>query len=182
MLTQPRSYSLSGVASDGKTYSLALSFAAASRYNFDDGSSYPTMRITSQLSSNGVPLSPAFVDYVYDDASGRMLRLNYSDGACGILTKTSSAPTAATVGSSGPLFAGTKAGGCLKIGSLSDLTGTWSIERDGANMLACMTVQTKFLAVSRTEAYCFAVNEGGVPQSAARISLNSGEGLTMTLR
>ncbi len=182
MLTQARSYALAGIGNDGKAYGLGLSFAATNRYTFSDGSNYPATRVTSQLSSGGVPLSTAFVDYVYDDANGRVLWLNYSDGACGVLSTSSAAPTSASAGAVGALFAGKRAGGCLTIGAITDITGTWSVERDGANLLACLIVQTKFLAVTKVEAYCFAVSESGVPQSAARITLNSGEGLTMTLR
>jgi hypothetical protein len=174
-------WSVSGIASDGKSYTVSLSTAAGPTEVFSmTGNSYPSGDVTGAIGISGLALntsvSRSYYDAVTFQVLGTRTTINAEPATCSIATAIAAPPTAANVGQSGALNTFNDYNGCTSSAAKTGTSvTTWSLEADGGFTFLCLNTTTKDNAntVTSTESDCVEANTDGSLGTHARVSVAS---------
>jgi len=189
LLTNTRTWVVSGTASDGLDYVVSISIASGGTLEFPvTGVTAARSTASVAMSQGGTAVADGFNETFFDGASFFVIGTrNSATGfgtSCSVATSAAAPPTAAAVGASGPLFTLDELDGCLstsaKIGSA---TQTWSIESEAGIAYFCMNATERNVSggVIATESDCVEIDEDGSLGPKARISV-SAFGFTLVAR
>ncbi len=179
-LATSASYSVSGVASNGRTYTLQLSNQPLAAAVFPvTGINAARTRQTSSFTVDGITTVNT-LDHYYDAFSGTPVgTVNLTDGTCTLISPNSVLPVLANVGAVGSLNTETDLAGCTAFSSVNlTVTSTWSIEAargsDGEPFaLLCenVTIPASSGYSAGSSATCLEVNANGSLGSRLRYSV-----------
>ncbi|HUG23570.1 hypothetical protein [Piscinibacter sp.] len=191
LLTTTRTWVVSGVASDGFSYTASISVAPGSALAFPVTGNTAARSIASIVLTRGAAtVDSRIAETFFDAATGFVVGLRHSiDGVGTFCSPAASAavpPDAAANGSSGALFTIDELDGCLvssaKIGSA---TQTWSVEFESETGITffCTNATERTLSgsVIATESDCIEVSADGSLGNKARVTVSSA-GFTLVAR
>ena len=186
LLTTNFAYTVNGVASDGNSYSLSVSGAAASAATFPvTGVTANRTAINSTIQRNGMTVVTASTETFFDSnylVLGSRFSQPDADAVCEVGISAALPGTAATVGSTGSLSTRSELDGCASDSNVTaTTTETWSIEFHEGRSYFCTNATTRDTATPpnvSTEQDCLEVAADGSLGTHARVTLTSG-GVTL---
>jgi hypothetical protein len=188
----PSSWSATGVATDAKTYQLALGTSAPianSRFP-PSGAAAIHVDVTATLTAPGGATGTSITSVYYD---ANQLVIGTSETANGGAATCSAVPTPSTsakppaiarVGASGPLFSADQLAGCTAGATKSgSVTSTWSLETESGIVYFCFNSVSYDLSanVQGSENDCVEIDPAGKLGTRARFSVST-QGFTLTAR
>lgn len=182
-------WSLSGVGSDNRSYTITLDVAPTSSSTFPlNGLIYAATDATAVIGIAGLGLNQTISRTYYDPATlkaaGTRTTTINNVVSCSIVTATAVPPLSAVVGESGPMQTFDDRQTCAPASaSVGTSTTTWSLETETGTNYFCLNTTIKDLAgtVAKTESDCLEVSESGALGAKARIILVEPD-LTLTAR
>jgi len=178
-LATSNTWSVSGVASNGNTYTISLAVAPSSSAVFPvNGLIYGTSTATVLSGIPGLATDQTISISYYDPATYKLAgtKTVFDNGAptCSVVTATALPPDATAVGTTGPMQTFNDLQGCLGTSPLAGTSvTTWSIETESGINYFCLNTTAKDTAGTtlQTEGDCVQVVESGSLGAAARITL-----------
>jgi hypothetical protein len=192
VLTITRTWTVSGVASDGKTYTLAIGTAPGPGSTFPvTGAAAARADVSVLLSEGGTTVNSGVNQTFFDPVTylvvGTRNSINTPGGAvisCSVATSASVPPASATIGASGALDTLDELDGCLPTSAkVGTSTSTWSLETEAGINYLCLnsTVRDLNNALFATESDCLEIATNGTLGAHARITVAQGS-FTLTAR
>lgn len=157
-------------------FQIVMSSAPAARAAFPlTGVIGNTVSQSMTISASGVSQTVIGATY-YDDAD-HSFGVSYDTGGCtSIVASATALPTAAAIGSSGPLQTEQSFTSCSTAVSavpVSTSSETWSVENDGGVILVCENSTQVSGATTATGSTCFESDANGKPGGRARVTISS---------
>ena len=184
LLAANRSWTTTGVGSDGRTYTFTLQTQRLADAAFPlTGVTAARVRQTSTVTaSSPSPVnSPSTTDSYYSLSTGLLIG-TYSpdDGSCSRVTASTALPAQATAGGTGPLTTEAELNGCTSTSAqTATTTSTWSLvaaasANGGAFALLCenASIVGSGTVTSGTAAYCVEIGTDGSLGSRAKLTIN----------
>jgi hypothetical protein len=177
MLTQPSTWTTSGVGSDGRTWRLSSTFAPGSDAAFPV--SGDTAQRTTQLTSvtvDGASQGSAAITLYFSGSPPTLLGDQDDTGQCGAAISSSLPPDEAQLGQSGPLATVRDLIDCPQTRAWNGLRQhDWSLETEGAIVFFCF--KTSLMAASGSPLLgvsneCYETTTTGALGPRARVSLS----------
>ncbi len=184
-------WSVSGIASDSNNYTITLQVQPQQPATFPwDGNIYSTSKSTATVGIGGLgtnqSVSTSFYNATSFAVSGTTSKVNADPTTCSVVTGTSSTPpTSAQVGDTGPLQTYNDYNGCVPATStqLGTSVTTWSLVADGSINLFCIdTKVNRNNVLDNSESDCFQVANDGTLGTSARIMITQSSGFTLTAK
>lgn len=174
-----RSWTVSGVASDGKSYELSLTTAPGGSMVFPVSGATATQTVFRNVLKEGATLVQDVTNEQFLDAQYRLLGARVTAPAtpttCSKTEVIAALPLAGILaGTTGPLYAATTLADCSATATpLGTSYHTWSVLDDGAVVYFCVTSSNRFIGetseqVSET---CIQTDASGTLGAKARIRL-----------
>ncbi len=179
LLSTTRTWAVSGVASDSKTYELTLSIAPGGTAVFPVTGIASSRAVFRNGLKEGSNVVQDVVNEQFFDAEYRMLGTRVStDGGtpnCSQTEVIAAVPmSAAPAGTAGPLYAGTTLAECAPAAAqLGTSYHTWSLMSEGGIVYFCVASSNRFLgdATDRLSETCIETDAAGNLGAKARIRL-----------
>ena len=179
LLSTTRTWTVSGVASDGKTYELTLSIAPGGTLVFPVTGATTSRAVFRNGLKEGSTVLQDVVNEQFFDSEYRMLGTRVTtDGGTPTCSKTevvAALPlSAAPAGATGPLYAGTTLAECTTTAAqLGTSYHTWSLLAEGGVTYFCVASSNRFLGEStdRLSETCVETDAAGKLGAKARIQL-----------
>ena len=177
MLDANASFTLSGVGSDGNTYTLAvgLSTAGVGIYPLTGELGARSLQTTT-LIRNGVVLGPSTTTtQFYEPSSGLLIGVRAEeDNTCATVIGNGALPRAATVGSVGVLYDATSFDGCgAGANVVGSVASSWSIEAEDGIAFFCTNAEQRDTLGNTlaSEQDCIATDVDGTLGPYARVAV-----------
>lgn len=188
-LTTTRTWTVTGTANDGKSYTIALSTSPGTTQLFPiNGTAYATARVTAEQKVGGLTIGSSEALTYYDStyaAVGTRNVINTAPATCSVATSSELPPVATALQTNGPLQVFNDLNGCLPNSTTTGTsTTTWSVVNNENIDFFCLStaVRNANNAVTSTELDCIEVQQDGTLGDKARISVQVTGGLTLVAR
>ena len=169
LLTSGGLWSASGAGSDGASYTFDISASHVGSGTLA-GAAVDRSNIAVVTKRTGTTVSSAVTGIVFSPATRETLRTTYSNSDCGIPSASSTPPSAAKIGASGPLF---QTDDYYQCGFLPAgyTTATWSLEWTGRVPVLCINTNAINRAGQTTfQAICVEVTQAGKLGATSRLT------------
>lgn len=187
LLKTARTVTASGVASDGRTYTLTYTVVPKGSGTLGGGTTPVDLtEFTAILRTGGAVTSSASTTWYAQQGTNLIAAVRRSDGACGTAASPSQPPSSAALLSGGPLYATDIYPTCSSADfSFERETATWSIESEGSLAYFCARVQFSGLGASGgggTQQVCIQSSSTGTLGPSVRVTLTQGTTFSVVLR
>jgi hypothetical protein len=189
-LTTAQAWTVSGVGSNGNTYTLALTLTPGTTQTFPvTNVSYATTTANATLRIGNLDVqasnSVSYFDGTTYLLAGTRNTVPPAGSTCSITTASAVPPASASIGSSGSMHTFNDLNGCL-VNSASEgsSTTTWSVEAESGITYFCLNTTSRNVAgaVESFEADCVQTAADGTLGAKARITLSQAGGFTLVAR
>jgi hypothetical protein len=183
-LSVAHTWTMSGKTSDARAFDLSVVMKPGANRSF------ALTGATGQTIDQSIRLTIAGATTVSDGTlffnGAAMVGLSTTNGACfGLRGAMPVLPGASAVGSSGAMFVLDGNAGCSTGGQkLGTTTYNWSVEKDGALTMFCLTalqVDAKAGSIG-SDVYCFEAGTGGTLGAKAKFTITRPDGTTLSGR
>ena len=189
LLTTSRTWNVSGVGSDGRTYDITLAIAPGATSIFPvTGTTAARSDTTVTSNVSGVGSSMGQQQIYFDGTTYAMVGIRNSSSVgsanCDVVTGAPSVPPSAVkVGSSGALATLDELNDCTNSATVGTITVTWSLEFESGTTYFCSNTTERDLSsnVLSRESDCLQVNPDGTLGAKARVTVVQ-SGVTLVAR
>lgn len=189
-VTTSQSWSVTGLGSDGQTYTLGLVLTPGGTQMFPvNGNNYATTTASVQLRIGNLAVQSSNSISYFDGSTfvlaGTRNTVPPSPSTCSVATAATVPPTSAAIGASGALHTFNDLNGCLNSSpSEGSSTTTWSVESESGITYFCLNTTSRNLngLVESTEADCVQAAADGTLGAKVRVTLTQSGGFTLTAR
>ncbi|CAG1013804.1 hypothetical protein BURC_00523 [Burkholderiaceae bacterium] len=192
-LTTTNSWTVTGTASNGNTYSITFDTAPDISEVFPlTGTSFSTSKANAFLLIAGLPTSTTTSRSYYNpstfEVAGTRNRVGNEPETCSIAIASAAPPTTASIGASGPLQTFNDLNSCVLASASQTGTSvtTWSLRDDAGTTLFCLNTTQRNMsnAVLFAESDCVQVAADGTlgPRALVDLTQNVPSALTLTAK